>query len=198
VKKAMQSRIVASIVILVAAGAVPALAQSGRVKRAPRPVETTRTQEEVRETAPPPPTRRPPSPVTAAYDVEYAGGSLKLGRGGKVRLTIRDGKIAFDGKEIDQTVPVDRVAVMRYSTTVRERTAEGIGLGTVIPGAGTVLGQSKSVAHYLEMQWSGDPSGSAIFRVDKDDYQNLILALEEATGLDVVRDPEPPFRDLKQ
>ena len=115
-----------------------------------------------------------------------------------MRLTIRDGKIAFDGKEIDQTVPVDRVAVMRYSTTVRERTAEGIGLGTVVPGAGTVLGKSKSVAHYLEMQWSGDPSGSAILRVDKDDYQNLILALEEATGLDVVRDPDPPFRDIKQ
>ena len=85
---------------------------------------------------------------------------------------------------------------MSYGQNVRQRTAEAIGVGTVVPGLGGIIGNSKSTAHYIEIVWDIPPSGGVALRVDKDDYRGLIAALEGATGLQVRMEPAQPIKDF--
>ena len=189
---------VLAAVCLSAVATVPVAAQSGRVRKAAPRAQTERTPEEVEQTPSAPPLRRPPSPVDATYKVEYVGGTVSgFERGEKVDLLLNDGKLTIAGKRTTHVVPIDRVSEMSYGQSVRDRTAEGVGVGVLVPVAGEVLRKMKTTAHYVEIMWQGPPTGGAVIRADKDDYRELLVALEQASGLDVKREAEPLYRDIK-
>lgn len=189
---------VLAAVCLVSTIGVPVSAQSGRVRRPEPKAQTERTPEEVQPTPSAPPLRRPPSPIDATYEVEYVGGTVSgLERGEKIKLLLKNGKLTLAGKSTTHEVPIDRVSEMAYGQSVRDRTAEGVGVGVLVPVAGEVLRKMKTTAHYVEIMWQGPPTGGAVIRADKDDYRELLVALEQATGLDVKREAAPLYRDIQ-
>jgi hypothetical protein len=189
---------VLAAVCLVSTIGVPVIAQSGRVRRPEPKVQAERTPEEVQPTPSAPPLRRPPAPIDATYEVEYVGGTVSgLERGEKIKLLLKNGKLMLAGKSTTHEVPIDRVTEMAYGQSVRDRTAEGVGVGVLVPVAGEVLRKMKTTAHYVEIMWQGPPTGGAVIRADKDDYRELLVALEQASGLEVKREAAPLYRDIQ-
>lgn len=189
----MPSKLRVLAVVLVAVVVSPlAAAQSGRARKvtpaAPPP-------EQPKEEQPAAPPRAQPVAVNAKFNTKYAGGSLAIERDAKLTLTIRDGMLDFKTKNADFSIEAEKVTDVSYGTSVRERTAEGVGVGVVVPGLGGLIGKSKSTAHYIEIVWDGPPSAGVALRVDKDDYRGVIAALEGATGLKVRFEPAPLVRD---
>jgi hypothetical protein len=168
------------------------VAQSGRVRRVEQPPPPPKTADP----APAGPVRRAPVPVNATFDVIYVAGSLAYAKDEKVTLTVREGTIGFVGKGSHLEVSANEITDISYGTTVRSRTAEGVAAGTVIPGLGGIIGNTKSVKHYLEIDWDGPPTQGAALRIDKDDYKAIIDALEKATGLQVKLEGAPLKKDI--
>jgi hypothetical protein len=131
----------------------------------------------------------------ASSPARYVGGSLQLDDGTKVTVDIKDHQISILTKRPEIVVPVGQVRSITYTQDARQRTAEGVGVGVVIPAAGTIIGNSRSIAHYIEIVWEGAPPGGAVLKVDKDDYRGLLVALEAATGLTAKHEMAPPVRD---
>jgi hypothetical protein len=177
---------------LLVTSAVTASPQSGRARRVAPPPEPPVAKPD----APAGPQRNAPVPVEAKFDTKYAGGSLGFERDAKVTITIKDGTIGIATKNTHYEVAAEKITDMSYGTNVRQRTAEAIGVGTVVPGLGGIIGNSKSTAHYIEITWDVPPSGGVALRVDKDDYRGLIAALEGATGLQVRMEPAQPVKDF--
>ena len=188
----------ASFIFLAAAAllltAMPASSQSGRARRVAPPPEQPAPA--AKTDTPPEPQRSAPIPVEAKFDTKYAGGSLGFERDVKVTITVKDGVIGLATKNAHYEIGADKVTDMSYGQNVRSRTAEAIGVGTVVPGLGGIIGNSKSTAHYIEIVWDVPPSGGVALRVDKDDYRGLIAALEGATGLQVRMEPAQPVKDF--
>jgi hypothetical protein len=179
--------------LAVAALAGAGLAQSGRARRvAPPPEPPPAAPAE----APAAPARSQPVPVTATFEARYAGGSLAFERDAKVKLTIKDGKLRFESKSAHHEVGADAVTEMSYGQNVRQRTAEAVGVGVVVPGLGGLINKSKETTHYVEILWQGSTLGGIALRVDKDDYRGLIAALEGATGLAVRIENAPMIKDI--
>lgn len=194
-----------------------ALAQSGRVRRTtPPPTSNTPPSTNVdpaqpasgpadgsnptaSPSAPPDPVRAAPVVVVYETDANYEAGSLTLKGGEKLNVAIKNGVITFKTKKESFDVPAERVRSMSYGQAVRNRTAEGVGVGTVVPGAGGIISKLKTTKHYIEIVWEGDngaPDAGAVLRIDKDKYQGLIAALEAATGLQMRMEPAPPSKDF--
>ena len=187
-------------IMLLSLVAVPGAAQSGRVRKPVEPTGAAHPEPAtapVAPEAPADPPRKAPVPVDAKFDVQYAGGSLGFERDEKVQIHIKDGSLSFSGKKAQFSVYADRVTEMSYGQSVRNRTAEAVGVSVIVPSVGGLINKSKSTAHYIEVLWAGSPSGGIAFRVDKDDYRGLIAALEGVTGLEVKLDPAPPYRDVQ-
>ena len=190
--KVVRLSLLVSVVTLLLIGTT--LAQSGRARNAaPRP-EPPAPQPKVVE--PPPVVRAAPVPVDAKYDTKYAGGSISFDQDEKVTVRIKDETITFVTKKDTINVPALRVTSVSYGQSVRKRTAEGIAAGAAIPGLGGLINKSKSTAHYIEIVWDLPPTGGIALRVDKNDYQAMIAALEGATGLKVDKENAPPVDDF--
>ena len=191
----MRSAFVLSLgTFIIVLASMPASSQSGRARRvAPPPAQPAPA---VTTTEPPAPQRSAPVPVEAKFDTKYAGGSVGFEKDAKVTLTVKDGVIGLATKNAHYEIGADKVTDMSYGQNVRTRTAEAIGVGTVVPGLGGIIGNSKSTAHYIEIVWDVPPSGGVALRVDKDDYRGLIAALEGATGLQVRMEPAQPIKDF--
>ena len=188
----IRSRHILAASLAAALVSLPALAQSGRARRA---------------TPPPPPPAAPPAepgapvrsqpvPVTARFDVRYAGGSLAFEQDARMVLVIKDGTLRFETKQAHHEVPAANVTEMSYGQSVRTRTAEAVGVGVVVPGIGGIIGKSKSTKHFVEILWEGSTLGGVALQVDKDDYRGLIAALEGATGLAVRIEAAPMIKDI--
>jgi len=121
--------------------------------------------------------------VSVKCDARYDGGSLSLERNQKVTISVKDGILALATRGSSFEIPTSQVTELSYRQNTRSRTAEGIGVGAVNRTAGVLLGNSKSTAHYLTIQWVGNPAGGISLRVDKDDIRGVIAALEAATGI---------------
>ncbi len=184
-----------TVFVVVCVAAVAATAQSGRNRR-PAPAPQPAAPPVAAPAEPKPVPRAAPVPYIANFKVKYAGGSLGLKDGADVRIDIRDGQLTFKAEKLDVTVVGDRVTDVSYGQRVRKRTAEAVGASVIIPGIGGIIGDSKSTAHYIEIVWGGAPIGGLAMRVDKNDYQKLIDALEATTGLKVRLEPEPLIRDV--
>ncbi|MBK6315963.1 MAG: hypothetical protein IPF53_17140 [Blastocatellia bacterium] len=182
------------VFVLVAAVAAPA--RSGRNRRSAPAPQPAAAPPVAAPAEPKPVPRAAPVPYIANFKVKYAGGSLGLKDGADVRIDIRDGQLTFKAEKLDVTVVGDRVTDVSYGQRVRKRTAEAVGASVIIPGIGGIIGDSKSTAHYIEIVWGGAPIGGLAMRVDKNDYQKLIDALEATTGLKVRLEPEPLIRDV--
>jgi hypothetical protein len=182
-----------ALAIAVAAIATTSLAQSGRARRATPPPEPPPVAQPEAPSAPP---RSQPIPVTAKFDLKYAGGTLAFERDAKLTLVIKDGTLRFESKSAHHEVQAEMVTEMSYGQNVRTRTAEAVGVGVVVPGLGGIIGNSKSTAHYVEILWEGAVLGGVAVRVDKDDYRGLIAALEGATGLKVKIEAAPLIKDI--
>jgi hypothetical protein len=174
--------------------------QSGRARPAPRkeaPAQPSAPtpQPKAEQPSPDPDLPKPPPAVNATYEVKYEGGSLGLEKGDKVTFLVTNDALTFTAKKAKYAVDTARVNDISYGQNVRNRTAEAIGVGVIVPGAGDALGRSRSTAHYIEILWEGQPTGGIAFRVDKDDYRGLIAALEGATGVRVRREPVLPVKD---
>lgn len=182
-----------ALTIAVAALAAPSLAQSGRARRAAPPPPPPPAE------APEPPAEPPrsqPVPVTAKFNLKYAGGTLAFEQDAKLTLVIKDGTLRFETKAAHHEVQAELVTEMSYGQNVRTRTAEAVGVGVLVPGIGGIIGNSKSTAHYVEILWEGAVLGGIAVRVDKDDYRGLIAALEGATGLKVKIEAAPMIKDI--
>jgi hypothetical protein len=183
----------ATLSIAIAVLAVPSLAQSGRARRATPPPAPPPAAVPEQPSEPP---RSQPVPVTAKFNVKYAGGTLAFEQDAKLTLIIKDGTIRFETKAAHHEVPAETVSEMSYGQNVRTRTAEAVGVGVLVPGIGGIIGNSKSTAHYVEILWEGSVLGGIAVRVDKDDYRGLIAALEGATGLKVKIEAAPLIKDI--
>ena len=171
--------------------------QSGRQrqtppKQAPAPVATPSARPTAELPSPDP---NPPKPVNASYTVKYENGSLGLEKGDTVTFLVTNDELTFTAKKAKVAVGTEKVNDISYGQSVKKRTAAGIGVGVIVPAAGDAIGKTKSTAHYIEILWDGQPSGGIAFRVDKDDYEDLIAALESATGIRVRREPVLPAKD---
>ncbi|HQR37951.1 MAG TPA: hypothetical protein PLF26_06065 [Blastocatellia bacterium] len=191
----MACRVVATMVFLVVLGAVASAAQSGRVRRVnPPPAAPAATPAPAADPAEP--VRAAPRAVTAKFDTKYAGGSLGYDYDEKVVVAIKDGIVTFSTKTDHVEVEAVRINDVSYGQRIRQRTAEAVGVGSVIPGLGGIIGNTKSTAHYIEIVWGAAPAQGVALRVDKGDYENLINAIEAATGLTVRREAAPAIKDI--
>ena len=167
-------------------------AQSGRVRK-PRPTapaEQKQIPQPERDPDPVTPQRKDPVAVTADISARYAGGSLGIEQGAKLNVSFKGLDITFVSKKVTYKVATNEIMDISYGQSVRTRTAEGVGVGVLIPTAGDIISRSKKVDHYIEIIWNGNPDGGIVLKVDKDDYRGLIAALEASTGLQVRREPE--------
>ncbi len=176
--------------------AVAAAAQSGRARPAPPPSGADAgTAADASAPAADPPAKKversAPVSVNAHYDTKYAGGTVAFEKDAKTKVTIKDGVISFTTKNAKYEVPAEKVTEMSYGQNVRQRLAEGVGVGVLVPGLGGIIGRSKSTAHYIEILWDVPPNGGVALRVDKGDYRGLIAALEGATGVKVDIEAQP-------
>jgi hypothetical protein len=186
--------------LLASAPAFGAPPQSGRQrpappKQAPTTPPAPATPPKTEEASPDPNPPKAPQPVSVTYTVKYENGSLGLEKGDTVTFLVTNDALTFTAKKSKVAVETEKVNDISYGQAVKKRTAAGIGIGVIVPAAGDAIGKSKSTAHYIEILWDGQPSGGIAFRVDKDDYKDLIAALENATGIRVRREPVLPVKD---
>jgi hypothetical protein len=203
--RALFSLVLTVVACAALAGIAPA--QSGRARRAsatPRPAVEAAVPDNPADNVSPAPAPSavvkpaPPAstiPIKASYPARYKGGSLGLKDDERITVTVKDGTFGIGKKGASFAVGVDKVTSITYAQRTRSRLAEGISVGVLNPTAGGVLGRSQSTAHFIEILWEGSAAGGAVLRVDKDDYQGLLAALEGATGLEARMELNPPTRD---
>jgi hypothetical protein len=135
------------------------------------------------------PVPKPPSRTWS--DVMYLGGAPGV-RGKSLKwenkLTVGPEKISFTGKE-KITFELDTASVRRMNYTGSKRTNENAAAAGFAAGGllGMLLAGSavKSTDHYLELEYTQTDGTAAavLFRLHKDNQQQIIDAVHAATGI---------------
>lgn len=124
-----------------------------------------------------------------------------------VMLVVTDAKITIRGKKankkseaIDMEIPFTSIDDMSYELAARHRVAEGAAIMAISLGAGAVLMATKTKSHWLAIEYheSNAAKQTAILRLDKSEYENIIKTLEARTGkpiaiLDSKTNPSNPI-----
>jgi hypothetical protein len=103
-----------------------------------------------------------------------------------VELRITDTKFVLLDRKTSQPeaeIPYESVKNMSYELANRHRVAEGAVLMVASLGAGAVLMMTKTKSHWLAVEYrNGDADKLAVIRMHKDEYGDIIAAIESKTG----------------
>ncbi len=127
-----------------------------------------------------------------AQDVTFSKtrfSSVKKPGEADVILTITDSNILIKGKKekgIDLEIPYSSIDAMSYERSARHRVGEGAALMGMSLGAGAILMATKTASYWLDVNYhEGDDRETAVLRLDKSEYENVLAALNTKSGKQV-------------
>jgi hypothetical protein len=127
----------------------------------------------------------PAAEAQQGYSVTYSGGSLpNIKAGEELKLYIDSGSVRIGRKTQDiAVIPVQSISEMSYDQEVHRRNGTAAGLSVVLLRTGAIVPFSKSTKHYIRLTWEeGNNSGGVVLQADKNEYRDLLAALEEVSS----------------
>ena len=130
------------------------------------------------------------APTRTWSSIMYLGGAAGV-RGKSLdwdnKLTVGDGKITFVGKKNNLRFEIETASVRRLDYTGRTHSSEDKAFAFLVGGlAGIAVASAmRSTDHYLALEYalSDGSVGAVLFRLHKDNRQQIIDAIHEATGI---------------